>query len=66
MNCSWLAYQRQIALLLAAAPRTSAKWSDQQYIQLHAPQPMDYDPYYQPTALDGDSRRLALPGIRRR
>ena len=57
MNRNWLAYQRQIALLLAATPRTSATWSDQQYIQLHALRPLDNDPYYAalcaPTAVRG-------------
>ncbi len=66
MNRNWLAYQRQIALLLAATPRTSATWSDQQYIQLHALRPLDNDPYYAPSVADCGSRRLALPGIRRR
>jgi hypothetical protein len=66
MNRNWLAYQRQIAQLLAATPRTSATWSDQQYIQLHALRPMERDPYYECPADDRGSRRLALPGIRRR
>jgi hypothetical protein len=66
MTRNWLAYQRQIALLLAATPRTSSTWSDRQCIQLQALRPMDYDPRYEPAGADRDSRRLALPGIRRR
>jgi hypothetical protein len=65
MTRNWLAYQRQIAMLLAATPRTSSTWNDRRCIQLQAMPPIDYDPAYEGRT-DRDSRRLALPGIQRR
>jgi hypothetical protein len=66
MTRNWLAYQRQIAMLLAATPRTSSTWNDRQCIQLQAMPPLDSDPAYERRGADRDSRRLALPGIQRR
>jgi hypothetical protein len=66
MNRNWLNYQQQIAMLLAAVPRTSSTWNDRQRIQLQPLPPLGYEPDDNRVVADRNTRRVTLPGIRRR